>query len=254
VWFNITTGAIGTNAGITGTPTIVDAGNGWYRCSITGTVSGTTCGFRLRLADGDNNTSASGTSSQGLYFWGAQFELGSFPTSPIHTIGATVTRAADDIKIATSAFPFSATVGTVIFEGLLGHVTQSGAFPVPWSISDGTSGERILGIIDDTSGAYKPSGLFVVDGGSTQANVNPGTSGVVGTAFKSGSAWQANDFANVMDGGTPATDASGTLPTVTTLRLGEHYTVPSLPYTGYIRKFTYLARRATNTELQTRTT
>ena len=70
-YFNLSTGVVGTvNAG--GTATITSIGNGWYRCSIT---SVSTSSVGIRLADGDNNASA--TSGTFLYVFGSQAELSS---------------------------------------------------------------------------------------------------------------------------------------------------------------------------------
>jgi hypothetical protein len=83
-WFNISTGAIGSvsnsGTGAGASIAITDAGNGWYRCSLTGACSGVTtyrCGFFI--SDNDNSTTrlANGTCS----IWGAQLETGSTATT-----------------------------------------------------------------------------------------------------------------------------------------------------------------------------
>lgn len=82
-----------TNGTATG-GTIEDYGNGWYRCSVTGTTSATTC--RLIVYSILNTTSSyQGDGSSGVYLYGLQIEQGSFQTSYIPTHGASVTRSAD---------------------------------------------------------------------------------------------------------------------------------------------------------------
>ena len=103
VTFNLSTVTAGTPyipyAGWTNaSASIIAVGNGWYRCSITATISGSAIIVLLQqiLKDG---TSYAGNGYNGTLVWGAQLEAGSVATSYIPTIASTVTRAAD---IATS--------------------------------------------------------------------------------------------------------------------------------------------------------
>jgi hypothetical protein len=87
--FNISTGTL-TSTAVVGTFTnqsgsIVDVGNGWYRCTLTATT-GTEATIRPHFF---------GTTSESVYIWGAQLEEGSYPTSYIPTLGTSVTRVAD---------------------------------------------------------------------------------------------------------------------------------------------------------------
>ncbi len=79
-------------------PAMTDAGNGWWRCQVN--VAHT--GFRaVHVEPGDlTNTAAS------AYFWGAQLEEGSFPTSYIPTTGTPggKTREADEASIVGTEF------------------------------------------------------------------------------------------------------------------------------------------------------
>jgi hypothetical protein len=77
---------------------IIDVGNGWRRCSATFTDSVSQSKvYRFIEFTG-------GSSTDGMYFWGAQLEEGSFPTSYIKTSGASATRSADNASITGENF------------------------------------------------------------------------------------------------------------------------------------------------------
>jgi hypothetical protein len=79
-WFNLDTGTIGTvQSGLTAS--ITDVGNGWYRCSITRTMSTgiNYCGIAPQIADNGGTYLGNGTTAS--YIWGAQLELGSTATT-----------------------------------------------------------------------------------------------------------------------------------------------------------------------------
>lgn len=79
-WFDLTAGTLGTvEAGVTAS--ISDVGNGWYRCSITGTTSGTSHGVEVYVCDADNDTTVDLDGTSSILVYGAQLEAGSTPSS-----------------------------------------------------------------------------------------------------------------------------------------------------------------------------
>ena len=82
VWFNVSTGAIGTTSAGASNISIVSAGNGWYRCSFTFLpVSYAAASAYVALANADGAASYTGDGTSGIYVWGAQLEYGSTVTT-----------------------------------------------------------------------------------------------------------------------------------------------------------------------------
>ena len=111
-YFNLATGALGTRAAGTA-HTITPVGNGWYRCSVTGSN-----GLSSRwgcFASNSDNTLTPAPIGNGVHVWGPQLEAGSFPTSYIPTVASEVTRAADVASITGANFSswYNNTEGTV---------------------------------------------------------------------------------------------------------------------------------------------
>ena len=88
----------------TGTASIQQFGNGWYRCSVTGSAaSNGVTSIRLLAVSGTSLTYP-GNGVDSFYAWGAQLEAGSHASSYIPTTTASVVRSADVCSITGAAF------------------------------------------------------------------------------------------------------------------------------------------------------
>ena len=165
VYFDVSTGAVGTETNATGF--IENYGNGWYRCSMkfnlgsNADLSGRVL-FRFAESDGDNNVPRTGAES--MYFWGAQLEEGSYPTSLIQTDGTSETRSADVCNGAGTSAEFNDSEGVLYVET---EPFIDGDFQSQYiSLSDGTSGDNFVAIQHRNTGQ-----LRIYAGGFDTANI-----------------------------------------------------------------------------------
>lgn len=91
-YFNLSSGVVGTSAA-GNTASITSVGNGWYRCSISRISAGTASFPRVGIASADATETYTGDGTSGIYIWGAQLEVGAFPTTYIPSTETFTSRA-----------------------------------------------------------------------------------------------------------------------------------------------------------------
>ena len=238
VYFDLANGTVATiTAGQTAT--IQYVGNGWFRCSVyaTRTHGNISCGF----SDADNNPNqANGNYG---YVWGAQAELGSFPTSYIPTAGSTVTRAADVASIGVGAFGYNVKAGTIVYEAhqavLATGGLQSGAF----DLTKSGHLERVYSFYDVSKH------LFVRNAVSVSADLDAGDVSA-GSAHKIGGGFKKDNFGAVIDGGTVVTDTLGDMPVAATNLFIGSLDAGQFPLNGHISSIAYYPRRLTDAQIK----
>ena len=97
-YYNLATGTVGTMAGGNSQTTMTNAGNGWWRCTVT-RPAGTYGSHRVCMyaTTGDATPTYNGTVGVGVYVWGVQLEYQLGATSYIPTTSSAVTRSQDDV-------------------------------------------------------------------------------------------------------------------------------------------------------------
>jgi hypothetical protein len=244
--FDLSAGTFVGNGGFTSatSASIQSVGNGWYRISITATL--TAASWQVLVGCSTTSTVSGGylgVAGSGFYAWGAQAELGAFPTSYVPTVASQVTRAADQVSLATSAFPFSQTAGTVIVNGTAPASFATSA--VLWEIDNTTLSNRHLVSIESADSKLYAA---TINGTVIQANVASGSAAAVNSKVAHAYAYAANDFSASANGAAVATDVSGTPPAVSVLRFGCVST-PGFFLNGWLKSIIYLPSRASDADL-----
>jgi hypothetical protein len=193
---------------------IQNYGNGWYRCIGTFTTTGSgVAGYFVNLLNGAATTYL-GDGTSGAFVWGGQLEAGAFLTSYIPTTATALTRNADVATITGTNFSdfWQAAKGGASV--LATPSTVSGIRPLV-QFDDNTANE-IIALRGNTTNPE----LYIVDGGTPQAQLDAGTI-TANTAYGLTGWWQTNDCKARKDSGATVSDYTATIPTVTQARIGS---------------------------------
>jgi len=230
------TATVGAGSTASTSGTITEFKNGWFRLTQTSTATATGSSPSdtfLYFADATGAITYTGDGTSGAYVWGAQLEVGAFPTSYIPTVLLTSTRNADIATITGTNFSdwWQATKGGATVQVV--PSTVSGIRPLV-QYDDGTANE----IITLRGNTTNPE-LYIVDGGTPQAQLDAGTI-AANTAYSLTGWWNTNDCKARKDAGALVLDTTATIPTVTQARLGNdgtNYLNGHLATINYYDKF-----------------
>ena len=212
----------------------------WKRFDVTATSNASDSNVSVQYDQGNGNT---------FYVWGAQVEVGSFPTSYIPTSGSTKTRSPDSVSMTGTNFSdwYNQNEGTI-------YCSANN------DVGLNTSTSTYFYAIDDTSNS---SGDFIrqwVWSGNTglllhsvYTSNTTGQGSVISAEFsntlttdnkKTAVGYAKSDFASYYNGTSLNTDTSGNLPVgIDRLRIGTNLS-------GHISQLAYYPKRLTNTQLQ----
>jgi hypothetical protein len=244
VWFNINLGSTGSatsggsNIALLGSK-IEPYENGFYRVSITVSLTAGTVGGRTNIFLSEGNGVFSGNALSGIYIWGAQLETGEL-TSYIPTVAAAVTRNADVATITGTNFSdwWQAGKGSALVRARPSTVSGTR----PWVQFDDATADNIIALRGNTTNPE----LYIRTSGSDQAQIDAGTI-AASTRYRLAGAWATNDCAASLNSGTPVLDGAATIPTVTQARLGSDGTNY---LNGHIEAIEYYDERVLNASLQ----
>jgi hypothetical protein len=219
-----------------------NAGNGWWRCVLMFTTTGsqTIANIQVRPTTGNNvYINYVGNGVDGIYAWGAQAEAYAL-SSYIPTDASQRSRVTDSCSMTGTNFsswcnPFEGTF-TTIFETTYAGKTLQSAYVLAF---DSSASKRIVYLNTDLDTVASFDGTTIV------SPTGDATGAVVNVA----SAYSATDRAVVLNGGTVATGTiAGTYTTATSLGIGA-----SVPFVT-IKQIKYYPTRLTNAQMQGLTT
>jgi hypothetical protein len=227
-----------------GTATVTSVGNGWYRVAVSASIDAGTRFAQIRLREDASTSSYAGDITKGVLAWGAQLEVGAFPTSYIPTTSAAATRSADSAVVTPISSFYNQAEGTLFAE--TSFLATAG-----WALvaDDNTTSNRHLLAYSGNIPSYT-----TLVGAASQASISIGLAASAGDIIRHIGSYKENDFQAARNGTLGTADTSGTTPAgLSHLRIGTR-TGSSDRFNGHIRKIAYWPRRLSNTLLQQLTT
>lgn len=203
------------------------AGNGFYKCCITASVSAASS-FYWHIQDvatiGDRLYTGDGTS--GLYIWGAKIYADTGPTSYLPTVASGVTRAADvcsvDLtKLTRNGLPlWTGTEGTIVVDAIVPPFIHTSLYQRLISVDDGTSSNRVtLSRAPNTAKlvfGHNAAGTLVFNVYAASASGNSSSVKVAIALNSAGYAWSINGAIE-----SSASSSNGTM--MSSLKIGTGY-------------------------------
>jgi hypothetical protein len=192
------TGTVVDGSGVTFD--IEDYGNGWRRCSVTGTcvTSGNTA-YSLYVKQ---YNAYIGSGTDGVYAWGANITATGYLQSYIPTLGAAVTRGEDSASKTGIASLIGQSEGTLFVEysALSNDLTYRSI-----GFNSGAATNRLLITFNNVSNNIN---FLVQVGGVTQVSINY-SGATITSNLKVAFAYKENDFVAYVNGTQAGTDTSG---------------------------------------------
>ena len=218
VVFNLESGTI-----VSGTGTMEDYGNGWWRCVAPITLGGTALYCVGTILDDNQSGSFAGDGVKGIQAYGWQIEEGSYPTSYIPTYGSSVTRSADYNILDNASSLVGQTQGTLFAEYDFDATKSNGGGSDNdiLSLADNTSSDfiKITHYGDGTGTAYKKVYLYQRYNSQYEVSIS-GPIQSTGT-MKVAAVYSENYYALFVNGVKVGEDTNASVPTCNRVHIAK---------------------------------
>jgi hypothetical protein len=241
--FDLDNGVLGT-VGTTATARIENAGNGWYRCSMTAAAISTTTSagaVYCLITSATAARVAPNTLSTSVFIWGAQVEAGAYATTFIPTTTAAVTRLADSASKTGVSSLIGQTEGTLFVD--MNLLVRSGNAYFALAPNLGLT-SNYIGISFSATNIQAEMVSSSVAQAAIQF-VNSATGN-----FKIAFAYKQNDLAFYVNGVLVGTDTNATVPVCSQIGLFNYFQTMALQY----NQAALFPTRLTNAQLAQLTT
>jgi hypothetical protein len=197
-YFDVKNGSvISADSGVTAS--MINYGNGWYRCIATYQTASTSIG-QIKVELGSTST-ITGDGTSGMLFWGMMWEVGSYATSYIPWDGSgTTTRSLDVCNKTGVESLLGQTEGTLFLEFV---PLDTSALQILFQIR--TTGSTNVGQVDIRFQSSQIRAFGSDNSGSTQFSI-AGGSITAGTNYKAAIRYKTNDAKFYINGSSVGTD------------------------------------------------
>lgn len=226
--------------------------NGWYRCSVSAiNAAQVYTNFIVRLINNSYQETYTGSTSNNMFFWGAQVENGSTVSSYIPTPTSSVSRVQDLASISGRGFTsmYNQYEGTFKVEGIINSNLDN---PVRYggllTAGNGTSGFNGLFL-----NPLPFFGYYCSNDQQTPA-VRLDRTYTVGVPYKIAASYNLTDFSCVLNGGTVITSVNNPGRLLTShkyFQVGGNAINQNTQGLQTISSISYYSRKLTDLEMQT---
>lgn len=244
VGVNLSTGGVVNTAGAPLNPIVMNVGNGWLRVSFCVAATSTASGGANVYISKDglwDNRNYAGDGTSGVYAWGLQLQSANAtaaPTSYIKTVGVSVSQAIEAFAIPIDSAWYNASEGTFLIDYTATGYGLDGSIDYVIKILD-AAGTNYMGIRAGT--VIGGADFYVQMSAGNQVDTNSFAQ-VVGSRYRAAFRYALNNYAFTMNGATPLTDTSASVPAVSKIAVDG---TPKI-----IHRLLYFPKALSDSELQ----